>query len=1096
MKRIISTIFALVLLASMFVPQYAVADKTDEYNFLIGVPQVVDNNVEVTYTGKSWVDENGNDKWEYKAKIHQAPIYNDDGSLVNCGFSYISPQPIYDGYDEDEKVDSYTQGYFEVRNNVFYAKVEGTKVTVTYQGETSTYDPVVYIGSTGHTAKSVTLVAVDPTNSFYRNNILEWDYGVCIRRIRVIEGLIQETFIFDKDPKGTVWIKDNAQQTSGYEWSIEPYAYDADGNNVPVNEYKQVSAKDMESAVYPVTIDPTDQFVTSASDGHLAAFGQPFNTVWTAVSANSISNTGACFYIGMYESPSLYRWYLHRGCVFFDTSAIPDSATISAANVSLYGFTDTSTTDFNISISNGMSTYPHDPLEVGDYSKTHYTGLGSAGYSTAGFTTAGYNNISLNASGIGWIDISGTTKFYVISYEDYIGSDCGASGSEYVAVWAYEKGAGYRPYLEVTYSSARAPTVTTNPATYITTTGVRFNGSLDADGGEACNVSFQYIPWYNTSWSDVFAVTVDPTYVDSTLTGFPVLVTGDDAPDSFWTTVNASGLDIVVTDGNLTKLSRELVSINTSAETMELYFNASSIDDTVETHFYVWYGGVAAESNDTATWDESFVGVWHMNDLNTSAISDSTVNDFTGTKKGANEPIESTGSFGGDKSQDLDGVDDFMTMGDVCEFDYTDTFTLSAVVNFNETSGNSIVGKIKSSSSYIGYDLFTYTGDGLRLGVIYDYSPQTLEQRSADSRITAGSWMHVAGAYDGTNNASDADVYINGLNANDSQLNNTINNSILNDYALTIGARNAGGSNELNGSITEVRISDTNRSASWEKATYTSLVLPTTFYGVDDTDAYSTTANQSKNTGESWYNDETGLTINTDYGVRAVATNSLGETLGDWVLFDTIVTLMPPTNVSCSAGSNSITLSWVKGGNTSNTYIRYKTGGYPTGTSDGNIIILQSGVDYVHTGLTSGVSYFYKMWGEAGGVYSATNTTIMCTTTAGYSTATPVPLPTVDTSDWSDTPNGSVLENNPLYGLGNQEADAIGVPHTTWWMLLALGGLVVLGLFIYTRTRDTVATIAAIIIFGVIMAQAGFFPIWTMMIFGLVGIGFGWKGLR
>jgi len=875
MKRIISTIFALVLLASMFVPQYAVADKTDEYNFLIGVPQVVDNNVEVTYTGKSWVDENGNDKWEYKAKIHQAPIYNDDGSLVNCGFSYISPQPIYDGYDEDEKVDSYTQGYFEVRNNVFYAKVEGTKVTVTYQGETSTYDPVVYIGSTGHTAKSVTLVAVDPTNSFYRNNILEWDYGVCIRRIRVIEGLIQETFIFDKDPKGTVWIKDNAQQTSGYEWSIEPYAYDADGNNVPVNEYKQVSAKDMESAVYPVTIDPTDQFVTSASDGHLAAFGQPFNTVWTAVSANSISNTGSCFYIGMYESPSLYRWYIHRGCVFFDTSAIPDSVTISAANVSLYGFTDTSTTDFNISISNGMSTYPHDPLEVGDYSKTHYTGLGSAGYSTAGFTTAGYNNISLNASGIGWIDISGTTKFYVISYEDYIGSDCGASGSEYVAVWAYEKGAGYRPYLEVTYSSARAPTVTTNPATYITTTGVRFNGSLDADGGEACNVSFQYIPWYNTSWSDVFAVTVDPTYVDSTLTGFPVLVTGDDAPDSFWTTVNASGLDIVVTDGNLTKLSRELVSINTSAETMELYFNASSIDDTVETHFYVWYGGVAAESNDTATWDESF-----------------------------------------------------------------------------------------------------------------------------------------------------------------------------------------------------------------------------TFYGVDDTDAYSTTANQSKNTGESWYNDETGLTINTDYGVRAVATNSLGETLGDWVLFDTIVTLMPPTNVSCSAGSNSITLSWVKGGNTSNTYIRYKTGGYPTGTSDGNIIILQSGVDYVHTGLTSGVSYFYKMWGEAGGVYSATNTTIMCTTTAGYSTATPVPLPTVDTSDWSDTPNGSVLENNPLYGLGNQEADAIGVPHTTWWMLLALGGLVVLGLFIYTRTRDTVATIAAIIIFGVIMAQAGFFPIWTMMIFGLVGIGFGWKGLR
>jgi hypothetical protein len=136
------------------------------------------------------------------------------------------------------------------------------------------------------------------------------------------------------------------------------------------------------------------------------------------------------------------------------------------------------------------------------------------------------------------------------------------------------------------------------------------------------------------------------------------------------------------------------------------------------------------------------------------------------------------------------------------------------------------------------------------------------------------------------------------------------------------------------------------------------------------------------------------------------------------------------------------------------------------------------------------------MWGYDAGDLSATNSTTMCTTTAGYSEGTPVPLPTVDTSSWSGEPNGSVLENNPLYALGNLEADEVGVPHNTWWMLLGLGGLVVTGLFIYTRSRNLLAALGAMIIFGVLMAQMGLFPIWTMIIFGLTGIGFGWKEIR
>ena len=1076
--RILSLLFVISLLLA-FIPQPTQADN-DKYAHMKNVPVVVDDNTVVTYTGKHYQTERGDEMWEYKAKIYQAPMFNEDGTTVDCGFKYRAP-----ALDESGKIAS--QAYYEITDNIFSVRIEGTKVTTEYQGETSTYDPVVYVGSQAYTAKKMTLIAVDPINSYYKNNIIEWDYGVCIRRVRVIEGLIQETFTFDKDPKGAVWIKDNQQITKGYVWSIEPYAYDADGNSVTINEYKQVSASDMAKATYPVTIDPTDTFVTSASDGCTMNSNTNWDTAWVAASSSGVYGTLVTTIVGSYYS--MWTHYVSRAYVFFDTSTLPDGAVISAAKLGLYGASDLSATDFNITVQNGQPTYPHDPVQKADYDKSKYSGDGGT-FGTAGFSTAGYNELTLNADGRNWINKAGVTKFCLRSSRDISGT--APAGNEYVGIYSYEKGAGYRPYLEVTYVSSGPPTVTTNPATYVATTSARLNGLLDADGGEACDVSFEYLEWYNTSWSDVFAVTINPTYIDADLTGFPVLVTGDGVPDNFWTTVGATGEDIVVTDASLNKLPRELVSIDTVAETMELYFNASSIDDTAETHFYIWYGGVEAETNDTATWDSDFVLVTHaVDDPDTSHVADSTSNNNNGTKSGAGTPTESAGYFSSDMAQEASGAD-YIGITDGGEFWLNDSVSIGGLFYVDITKTSQFLINKRTGAS--GRATFELRHNNATVWFVYRNSTNTAYHILQKTLALTTGW-HTIWATHTYGVGANSKIYIDGVDVSASWSSGDGNEQPMQNDREPLYLGDPVSFIADGGKTSDVQIYHGILSGAWVKASYNSL-MNAAFYGVDDTDAYETTANQSKNTGGAWHNDITGLTINTDYGYRAVATNSNGETNGDWVLFDTTVVLTPPTNVVCDPEPNSIKLTWVKGGNSYATYIRYKTGGYPTSLTDGSAIPLQSGVNYEHSGLPSGVTYYYRMWGEDGGTYSATNTTIMCTTLAGYATSTPNPLPTVDTSSWSANPNGSVLENNPLYALGNLEADEVGVPHNTWWMLLGLGALVCCGLFIYTRTRDTVATIGAIILFGALMAQAGLFPIWVIIIFGLVGIGFGWKGLR
>ncbi|HVQ01594.1 MAG TPA: PKD domain-containing protein [Candidatus Thermoplasmatota archaeon] len=208
--------------------------------------------------------------------------------------------------------------------------------------------------------------------------------------------------------------------------------------------FSGLKLSDLNAMVFPVVIDPTLTLYSSSSDGRLCNHSTNYLNSWNALTSNGMVDVT---HIAIGQSKQTLTYYIYRGFVFFNTSALPSNAIIDNATLGLYKSSDSSATDFLITIQNGQPTYPHDPPQTGDYSKTHYSGNGGT-LNTSGFGN-GYNNISLTSDGISWINRTGWTKLCLRSNRDINGTT--PMGNEYVTVYATEQGNGYQPKLVIAY---------------------------------------------------------------------------------------------------------------------------------------------------------------------------------------------------------------------------------------------------------------------------------------------------------------------------------------------------------------------------------------------------------------------------------------------------------------------------------------------------------------------------------------------------------------------------------------------------------------------------------------------------------------------
>jgi hypothetical protein len=145
-----------------------------------------------------------------------------------------------------------------------------------------------------------------------------------------------------------------------------------------------------------------------------------------------------------------------------------------------------------------------------------------------------------------------------------------------------------------------------------------------------------------SGWTKKRTVTVDNLYVPSTQTDFAVLLSYTD--NGFKTTGNggsvtsSSGFDIrpFSDSGLTTALTFELESYNGLTGAIAMWVKISSLSSASDTIFYIAYGNalITTDGSSNATWDSSYIGVWHLGNGTTLSLADSTSNGYTLTNNG------------------------------------------------------------------------------------------------------------------------------------------------------------------------------------------------------------------------------------------------------------------------------------------------------------------------------------------------------------------------------------------------------------------------------------------------------------------------------
>ena len=281
-----------------------------------------------------------------------------------------------------------------------------------------------------------------------------------------------------------------------------------------------------------------------------------------------------------------------------------------------------------------------------------------------------------------------------------------------------------------------------------------------------------------------------------------------------------NGYDIRFTSDDevtLLKYEREYFNVTTGTATGHYWVKCAPLAASA-TDIYIYYndGDGSVDGEDAANvWDANFKMVQHLEDVTTSTVSDSTGNSNDGAKKGANEPIETTGQVY--KGQDFDGNNDYILIDDPAggslDFGTTD-FTVSAWLK-TSTNGDGMIFQKGAKNASVMCNCRLQ--DESRIVTKISDGTDTMEHANTQASYHDGSYHLITYVVDRDSATGGKHYFDGGVQATSG--NPTAVDSIDNDADAWIGECSTL-TYVLNGDMDELRVSTTLRSADWIKFEY------------------------------------------------------------------------------------------------------------------------------------------------------------------------------------------------------------------------------------------------------------------------------------
>jgi hypothetical protein len=189
-----------------------------------------------------------------------------------------------------------------------------------------------------------------------------------------------------------------------------------------------------------------------ASDGYVTNSYCNESTAWASVRSTTSTATTVCDsqeFIKVRSDSADGAYQIYRGSLVFDTSVIPDNATITSATLNVYE-TDTNGENTSNIVLVSHSRATTSSLMSGDWHITNY-GSTSYGSTTNPLATSTYTGISVNVNGISSISKTGYSVFGLLTSADFENTDPGSSRKEITFASADASGTSTDPYIEITY---------------------------------------------------------------------------------------------------------------------------------------------------------------------------------------------------------------------------------------------------------------------------------------------------------------------------------------------------------------------------------------------------------------------------------------------------------------------------------------------------------------------------------------------------------------------------------------------------------------------------------------------------------------------